>query len=163
MHNIAPHPFNIANGGSFSATGMGNMTVTVPNGNLESELLLKDILFVPNLAYTLVLIGQLDAASFTIEFGNGLCTIYDADSRTIGQVLRKCGLYCIVHGAENVNVAVNTVSLEILHRCLGHIAHNAARKMVGKGLITGIKLNDNTAVAFCQSCMYGKAVRKAIP
>jgi hypothetical protein len=35
--------------------------------------------------------------------------------------------------------------------------------MVERGLITGIKLNDNTAVAFCQSCMYSKAVHKAIP
>jgi hypothetical protein len=105
---------------------MGNMTVTVPNGNLESELQLKDVLFAPNLAYTLVSIGQLDAASFTIEFGNGLCIIYNADDRTIGQVPRKRRLYRIVHGAENVNVAVDTVSLETLHRCLGHIAHDAA-------------------------------------
>jgi hypothetical protein len=126
MCDIAPRPFNIANSGSFSATGMGNMTVTVSNGNSESELLLKDVLFAPNLAYTLVLIGQLDAAGFTIEFGNRLCIIYNADGRTIGQVLRKCGLYRIIHGTENVNVAVDTVSLETLHHCLGHIAHDAA-------------------------------------
>jgi hypothetical protein len=162
MRNIAPCPFNVVNGSSL-ATGIGNMTVTVSNGNSESELLLKGILFVPNLVYTLVLIGQPDTAGFTIKFGDGLCIIYDADGRTIGQVPHKHGLYCIVHGTENVDVAVDTVSLETLHRCLSHIAHNATQKMVERGLITGIKLSDDTAIVFCQSCMYSKAVYKAIP
>jgi hypothetical protein len=163
MRDIAPCPFNVANGGSFLATGMGDMSIAVPNDRLESELRLKDVLFPPNLAYTLVSIGQLDAAGFTVEFGDELCTISNPDGNIIGQVPHERGLYRVIHGTNSINIAVDTISLEALHCQLGHISHDAACKMVEKGLVTGIKLNGDTAIAFCQSCMYGKAVCKAVP
>ena len=46
---------------------------------------------------------------------------------------------------------------------MGHIAHDAAKKLVKDGLVTGVTLvGDNGEWRTCESCEYAKATRKPI-
>ncbi len=64
---IAPKSFRAANKQSMSAVGKGEMSMEVPNGPRASKLKLTDVLHVPQAGYTLVSVGQLDKAGYTVS------------------------------------------------------------------------------------------------
>jgi hypothetical protein len=60
--------------------------------------------------------------------------------------------------------ALETITLDQLHKRMGHISPKVARHMVMKGFATGVRLeNDGPQDIFCESCIYAKATRKPVP
>ena len=49
----------------------------LPNGHGTSKLGLTDVQYSPEVAYTLVSVGNLDDRGFTVNFGDGKCVITD--------------------------------------------------------------------------------------
>jgi len=66
ISDISPWSLRAANKQSFSAVGKGDMVIDVPNGSSISQLKLTEVLYSPEAGYTLVFIGHLDEAGFTI-------------------------------------------------------------------------------------------------
>ena len=60
-----------ADRGTFDAVGKGDMHVNLPNGKSTTKILLKDILYAPKMGLTLVSIGKIDVAGFTLLFHKG--------------------------------------------------------------------------------------------
>jgi len=58
--SIPPKLFTAANQQKFSATGVGDLIIEIPNGVEISKLCLTEVLYSPEVGYTLVLIGRLD-------------------------------------------------------------------------------------------------------
>jgi len=58
--------FKTANEQSFNAVGRGTLVIHVPNGTGVTKLVLKDVLYAPEISYysTLVSIGRLDALGY---------------------------------------------------------------------------------------------------
>ena len=54
------------------------------------------------------------------------------------------------------------VTIEELHRCMGHIAPETVKQMVSNGTIKGIEIDSATTIQHCDSCEYTKATRKPI-
>jgi hypothetical protein len=54
LRNISPRAFRAANKQHFSATAQGNMAVEVPNGISASTLKLHEVLYSPEVGYTLI-------------------------------------------------------------------------------------------------------------
>src|ERR1700678_3136085 len=55
------------------------------------------------------------------------------------------------------------ITIERLHRLMGHIAPEVARALVKKGLVVGFKLDESSQMLkLCDACEYGKAHRKPI-
>lgn len=54
--------------------------------------------------------------------------------------------------------------LDQFHRRMGHISPDVARKLVTKGFVTGVHLDETESgdPFFCESCVYAKATRKPI-
>jgi hypothetical protein len=162
---IQPRSFMAANKQSFSATATGNIIIDVPNGPTPSKLTLNDTLYSPDIGYTLVSIGRLDQSGHDIRFFGGKCTIKDPNGDLVGEIpISSNGLYRVAHGVgESANIAVETVTVMELHRRMGHIAPDAARKLVEDKLVTGIKLDTSTTEStFCESCVHAKATRKPV-
>jgi len=84
---------------------------------------LQNVFYSPEAGYTLISIGQLDNMGFSTTFGNGKCVIYDTNSAQVAKIPRNGrGLYKIVReGAEEVNAIEETLTLDALHCCLGHV------------------------------------------
>jgi hypothetical protein len=46
---------------------------------------------------------------------------------------------------------------------MGHVNHDDLRRMVEKGMVTGITLDVSSKAEFCETCIKSKAVRKPFP
>jgi hypothetical protein len=161
---ITPKSITAADKGTFTAIGRGDIKITVPNGTKSVEILLKKVLYAPKMGLTLVSISKIDDAGYAILFRNKKCKIFTLTKKLIGSIPVYRGVYLVTHrsATESATSAVETVTLDELHRRLGHIAPEAVKKMVKEGLIEGIRLDVSTELKGCTSCEYAKMHRKAV-
>src|SRR5277367_5895764 len=154
-----------ADGGTFEAIGKGDMHITIPNNKTTTRILLKDVLYAPQMGIMLVSISKIDTASFASLFHKGCLRIFAPGKgrKLMGQVPMQNGLYRVEHEPEDVAaMATETVTIEKLHRLFGHIAPEKAKAMVDTGVVEGLKLDETSKIISCDSCEYGKAHWKAI-
>ena len=162
---ISPKSFRAANKQSFSAVGIGEMTIDIPNGVISSQLHLTEVLYSPEVGYTLISVGKLDESGFCTTFYNGKCTIKGPDGNYVGNIPKTSrGLYRVDHEPDSVNEALEQLTLDQFHRRMGHISPEVARKLVTKGFVTGVSLDETESgnPFFCESCVYAKATRKPV-
>jgi hypothetical protein len=160
--------FSAANKQKFKASEKGEMVIDVPNGIEVSQLRLTEVLYSPEVGYMLVSIGRLDENGFSATFGDGKCVIRGPDDECVGNILKnKRGLYKVEHelNIEEANAVDEILTLEQLHRRMGHISPVIAKKLVENKFVTGVRLEiaPSGDPFFCESCVYAKATRKVIP
>jgi hypothetical protein len=83
-----PKTFRAANRNTFTASRKGTASLNI-NGHIP--LTLPDVLFVPELSNTLISIGCLDNAGYTVTFGGGQGVIRDKNGNTVGTVPKSNG------------------------------------------------------------------------
>jgi hypothetical protein len=144
------------------------MHISMPNGRTMITILLKDVLYALKMGVTLVSIGKIDAAGYASLFHKNQLRIFSVmkGRKMLAQIPMKGGLYHVEH-VKGVDVAAavipEVVSIEKLHRLMGHIASEAAKALVKKGLVEGFKLDRSSKMpGVCSSCEYGKAHRKTV-
>jgi len=86
---IPPKSFRAANKQNITAVRMGEMTINVPDGADVSQLKLTEVLYSPEVGYTLVSVGRLDEKGFEVIFSGGKCTIKGPNGEHVGAV--PCG------------------------------------------------------------------------
>ena len=120
----------------------------------------------PDMGLTLVSIGKITAAGYKVIFRGPTCKVFDSKDKVIGLINVRNGLYRVDHDrVVNIGMAGEArevLMVEELHRRMGHIAPETARKMVSDGAIKGIEINPSTMIQSCDSCEYAKATRKPI-
>src|SRR5271168_88594 len=157
-----------ADGGHFEAIGKGDMHITMPNGKSTTRILLKDVLYAPNMGVTLVSIGKIDSAGYAALFHKNQLRIFSSmkGRKMLAQIQMMNGLYQVEHRKdEDIVAAVDSerVTIDRLHRLMGHIAPEAAKALVEKGLVEGFKLDESGQMPkSCDACEYGKAHRKPV-
>lgn len=143
---IEPVPILAADKRTFNATGKGNMYIYLPNGDQDPlRILLTNVLFAPSMGITLVSISCVAAAGATVVFIGNVCKIYNKERDMVGVIKVKGGLYRVYissseAGAHAVGVK-EALSIDKLHRYLGHVSHERARLLVKKGLVEGVDLS----------------------
>ena len=148
---------------------MGEMVIEVPNGMDPSKMRLTEVLYSPEIGFTLVSIGHIDDAGCYTTFGGGKCEIRSGDGKILGTIPKTKGLYRIVHESTSpqANVAEpapEKLTVMDLHRRMGHIAPSAAKRLVTHGFVTGIELDlSSDDPTFCESCVYAKTKRQPVP
>ena len=165
FQTITPHHFRAANKQTFSTTGKGELVIDIPNGNGETQFRLHDVLYSAEVGYTLVSVGRLDEAGFTVRFGGGKCMLFGEDDIEIRVVLRtSTRVYRVEHEEAVASAAEEQLTLDQFHRRMGHISLDVAQKLLKEKMVTGIWLvYSPTKDFFCASCVYAKATRKAVP
>ena len=89
---IAPKGVKAADKTIFMATGVGCIKIDIPNGRDSTTVTLKDMLYCPDLGYTLVLLAKCNTAGFTVTLKDKYC-IKDAKGSQIGRIPQYQGLY----------------------------------------------------------------------
>ena len=131
--------FHADNKQRMKATGKGEMVINIPNGADITQLKLTEVLYLPEVGYTLVSIGHLDEKGFTVTFLGSQCTIHGSDSSQIGAVPKMKGLYRVAHDEhESANAVDEELTLDQFHHWMGHISTGVARKLVEKGFMTSV-------------------------
>lgn len=131
--------------------------------NSNNSLPLPNALYVPEITSTLISIGSLDDAGYTITFGNGQAVIIDPEGKEAGIIPKSEGLYHITQtSTERVYSVIEKVTVEELHRRMGHISPAAAKSMVSGGFIEGVEIEGGKANQ-CETCIFAKMARKPVP
>jgi len=68
---IAPKSISVANQLTFSAIGCRDLLIHVPNGHSDSKILLRDVLHMPDIAQTLISVGLISNAGYSVTFKDG--------------------------------------------------------------------------------------------
>jgi len=82
FQGTTPCNFRAANKQTFSTMGKGDLVIDVPHGHSSTQLRLHDMLYSlysAEVGYTLVSVGRLDEARFTVTFGGGKCVLKGED------------------------------------------------------------------------------------
>ena len=166
---IDPVPIRTADKRTFQATGKGDMYIYLPNRDKSnSQILLKDVLYAPKMGITLVSISRVAGAGSTVVFTGNVCRIYSKDREIIGEIKVKGGLYRVLTKGTKAYAYTATpnneeiLSIDELHRRLGHVSHDRAKLLVNKGLVEGVTLDPDTEVVTCESCEWAKGHRKQV-
>ncbi len=160
---IPPHPIVTADKRTFYAEGVGDLQIDVPNGEVLTPVLLKDTLHAPQIGLTVVSIGRIAKASYSVSFEDNHCKIRkDQDRRVVGSIpTTGNGLYKVEH-ALMAGMTLEQVNILTLHRRLGHMSLDTIQSLVRNNAVTGLHIIDDGSPFFCESCEYAKATRKTI-
>jgi Pol polyprotein, beta-barrel domain/Integrase core domain/GAG-pre-integrase domain len=162
---ITPCAINAADKTVFKATGMGNMRLGIPNGKTTMHITLKDVLYCADIAFTLISLTCCDAAGFSVLLKDRKCLIRDSRGTLLGLIPLSNGLYKVEHMsmAAAANVARKSLTLDELHRRMGHISPQAAQKLVQDGIMTGLDLDMASQPGLCTTCAHAKLTHKPVP
>ena len=157
---IPPHPILAADKRYFYAEGMGDLRIRVPNGESFTPIILRDTLYAPSMALTVVSISRIAKSGMTVAFEGSTCKITNKQGTVVGKIPTNN------NGVEHVRVASastdEVIDIRTLHRRLGHVAASTIRVLVRSQAIQGISLIDDGQPLYCESCEYAKATRKVI-
>ena len=164
---IKPVPITAADKRTFQATAKGKMLVHIPNGDKgNSRVYLLDALYSASMGVTLISISRIAKAGSTVVFQGNYCRIYNKVKERIGEIRERGGLYRVfmVNSMEAANAVDtnNALSINELHRRLGHISQERAKLLVDKGLVEGVKLEADSTPTTCESCAWAKTTRKMV-
>jgi hypothetical protein len=118
------------------------------------------------MAFTLISVSCVDRAGFSLVIGGGFCEIKSSKGTPIGRIPQIRGLYRVLDSSTShklnhtANVAVKQMSIDELHKRMGHVNHDDLRRMVEKGMVTGLNLDTSSKSGFCETCVKAKATHK---
>jgi hypothetical protein len=149
------------------------VTLPVTNNENGPPIKLKQVYYAPKMAFTLVSVACLDKAGCSLTIEDGKCRIHSPRPyRTVlGSVPRVNNLYrldsSVIQAPEPpkhyANVASGPISIDKLHRRMGHVNLQTLGEMVHKGAIEGVDLDSSPVPTFCEACVRGKSHHKVFP
>ena len=87
------------------------------------------------------------------------------DHEVIGEIKVRNELYRVYTSGSSASAYTmddppDILSVDELHRHLGHVSHDRAKLLVNKGLIEGVTLEAGSEAVVCESCEWAKGMRK---
>lgn len=110
----------------------------------------------------------MDRLGYTLYIKAGVCIIRSPKNTMIAQIPLIRGLYRVTNVPKPLKSPVATaasklMSINELHRKMGHVNCDDLWKMVKDGMVVGIDLDFNSKPDFCEACIKAKATRKPFP
>ena len=88
-----PRMMTATNQEEFTADGIRDVIIAVPNGSASNEIHLTSVLYRPSIVLMLVSIGRIDDARYICLFGNGCCEIHRGNGELVGIIPKWQALY----------------------------------------------------------------------
>ena len=144
------------------------MRIELLNGTKRTKTILKEAIHAPDMAFTLISVGQLDNAKCSTTFSGGMCTIRNPSNRTMVTIPCANGLYHVTAPEDppTVNyasIAMVKLTISEAHRKLSHITPSAIKYVIAKGHTTSIQLDPESKPEFCEVCAKAKAAWQPFP
>lgn len=144
-------PITIAKGNPMTATATGTATILTGDG---LHVTLRDVHFVSGASRNLIS-PQMLTNDYRIILEKKVWHLESASGRILTGTINDHGLYALVQKSANL-----TLSLQDVHRRMGHIAKSTIKTMISKDLLPfTIKPCEDTQ---CIACIQGKTPRSAI-
>jgi hypothetical protein len=109
------------NKGVFNALGVGTMILPAHTSGKIEKIMLKNVLYTPDITFTLISIGKCDNAGYKTIFASQKCIIQDKAGTILLQAPKYHGLYCVDHEPAEFTTCMCLDSFK-MHKQLGHIS-----------------------------------------
>jgi len=86
LRTIPSKPIKATDNMVFHANAMGDMCISIPNGEKTSHIILKDGLYCPDLMFMLVSLSHCPLARYSALLKNQQCHIHDTQGITVRQI-----------------------------------------------------------------------------
>ena len=164
-HPIHNRSITTADGPKLKVVGMGNVIIELPYGVKHTKIILKDTIYAPDMAFTLISVSCLDEANESATFSSGMCTIKSVAGCTIATIPQADGLYHVLPEKESPTIDYTNITsvrwtISEAHQRLAHIAHSAIKYAIDQGHITGIQLDPDSKPEFCEPCNKAKSAQQ---
>jgi hypothetical protein len=96
------------------AIGTGDLQINVPNGSATTPILLRDTLYAPEIALTIISISRITRTGSSVTFKDKSCEIKNKSGKVIGTIpVSSNGLYKVEHNhlAESAKTGVEQVGM----------------------------------------------------
>lgn len=157
-----PMEIQVADKTKLAVECMGNLNITTVVDNKTFDVLVKDVLYVPDIATNLISVSQLIKNGNRVIFDNDGCKIFRGN-QLIAKATLMDNMYKLnIETPEQCCLA--TVSGEIWHRRLAHINEKELKRMANgavDGMICKGEININKHN--CETCNEGKQTRLPFP
>uniref|UniRef100_A0A6V7IJ77 Retrovirus-related Pol polyprotein from transposon TNT 1-94 n=1 Tax=Bracon brevicornis TaxID=1563983 RepID=A0A6V7IJ77_9HYME len=161
---------DLANNASTKIKAKGTVKVTFEINGKQTNIFLKDVLYVPDLRLNLLSIGKICDNGYKVVFEKNGVSMIHKELNTIIDGERRNGLYFLKNHQEKCNSTRENreksrkmTELEEWHRKMGHLNVRDLKEGLKKGIIKGIKLNFQQEDFHCDVCTLGKLTRSPFP
>ena len=160
-----PQDVTLGNGHVLEGTGEGIVQVKLklPNGKTR-RCNLRNVLFVPKLAYNLLSVSKAAEAGRTTQFDENGCQILSSDMSVIAVAKRVGNLYYL-ECQENKSLTTTTMQSKerLWHRRFGHLGEHGLTKLAKNRLIKRFNYDSSKGISFCEPCIGGKHQKSKFP
>ena len=136
-----PHEISLGEGHIVKATGKDTVLLKIAIGQSQMQRCEpRDVLFVPELSYSLLSVSKITQAGKIIKFASSECIILDGNQRIIAAASLIGSLYQlnVIDGKETVSAA-GTESIEVLwHRRYGHVGFKTLEIFAANQIVDGL-------------------------
>ena len=132
--------------------------------NAYREVILNEVLYIPQLGVNLVSLGLLQRSSSTVRsLNNGLAVVYMGEDLLHAVMDGEDGtLYFIecVDGSNHTALVMSSGSMCLWHRCMDHLSPSLISTMSCHKMVKGLELNSPLAFNhLCSGCMHGQSYK----
>ena len=124
------------------------------------EIILRERLYAPSIAFTLISIGRCNDTGYQTEFAHQKCIIKNSACKTLIEAPKLNGLYQVDQLPVKDQAYVCLSAMEI-HRKLGHISQKFLRYLLKHGMILGIELASIDNKISSDACIKSKMTCKS--
>lgn len=157
----------LADGSTTTSAGVGEGVVKcVDDKGVVSEIVFKDVLYVPDLDSALLSVRKLTQKGLKVKFGESRCTISTAAGKAVAVAELRGNLYMLKE-AEEAKLGKEARHLpncqHTWHRRFGHRDPAVLDRINADGLCDGVKVQDCGLRQVCEHCLEGKSSRVPFP
>ena len=119
----------------------GILQVRKQSRRFYNRILLRDVLSAPSMGVTLVSVNRIARSGATVVFSAEECRVVRDDGDVRAVIPAAGGLYRVrISRREVVALAEDKreMSVDELHRVLGHVSPDVARASVARGMVEGV-------------------------
>lgn len=154
----------IADNKTLHVESCGNVILHIPNNDgSSSEILVKNVLYVPKLSTNLLSVSKIIKSGCKVEFDKTGCSVYNSMNK-------KVATADLVNDTYRLNINYSKIfamsaklesNLHLWHQRLGHLNYNDVQKL--PNCTTGVQLSSQKEKYVCISCLEGKQTRQSFP
>ena len=140
-HYSSPHSVHLANKSSIEALGEGTVKIVTIVAGEKHDIHLQRTLHVPVLANSLLSVKTLNRRGYSAFFLPKVCSIYNpkgvaiAKSEQGGSLFKLHTSPCDPHPMASTAHIPTQMTLDLLHKHLGHPSSATLQRMIWKGLV----------------------------
>jgi Pol polyprotein, beta-barrel domain/Integrase core domain/GAG-pre-integrase domain len=151
-----------ADKGTFEALGIGTLVMPAKIRGRDIKIMLRDTLYTPDIAFTLISIGKCDDAGYQTVFAQQQCTIKDASGKVLLVAPKFHGLYRLDREPTCLS-ASPCLPMEEIHRRLAHISTKSINHLLDHQMISGLQVDKAHNTYSCDACIKSKITRQSLP